>query len=177
MSESTPTTNNTIKDVYDRIAQERDDGGCCPGDDGGEKSGFQPSYEDVEGHVPEADLGLGCGIPLDENTLDGGETVLDLGSGAGNDCFVARRDVGPEGKVIGVDFSEEMPRKPAGTPTISATTTSNSGMEPSATCPWATKASTWSSRTVYSTSSPTKSRRSGRSSGSSNRAASFRCPT
>lgn len=95
-----------VKTAYNRLAEERPNNGfCCLGK---EESGFQPSYEDVEGHVPEADLGLGCGIPLEKDELKRGTTVLDLGSGAGNDCFVARRGVGSEGKVIGVDFSENM---------------------------------------------------------------------
>ncbi|HSP97556.1 MAG TPA: arsenite methyltransferase [Candidatus Dormibacteraeota bacterium] len=59
--------------------------------------------------VPEgANLGLGCGAPLAAATLNEGETVLDLGSGAGFDAFLASRAVGPAGKVIGVDMTDEM---------------------------------------------------------------------
>jgi ubiquinone/menaquinone biosynthesis C-methylase UbiE len=66
------------------------------------------SYEHLEGYVPEADLGLGCGIPTEFAAIKAGDTVVDLGSGAGNDCFIARRETGAEGKVIGIDFTEAM---------------------------------------------------------------------
>ncbi|MCB0815109.1 MAG: arsenite methyltransferase [Flavobacteriales bacterium] len=66
------------------------------------------SYEQVEGYDPDADLGLGCGTPTAFAAIRPGDTVLDLGSGAGNDCFVARHATGPDGRVIGVDFTEEM---------------------------------------------------------------------
>ena len=65
-------------------------------------------YSKLEGYNPDADLGLGCGIPTQFAKMKEGNTVLDLGSGAGNDAFVARRVVGEKGKVIGVDFSEAM---------------------------------------------------------------------
>ncbi|MFW5645613.1 MAG: methyltransferase domain-containing protein [Bacteroidota bacterium] len=56
----------------------------------------------------DADLGLGCGIPTDHPSLQKGDVVLDLGSGAGNDCFVARSFVGEQGFVYGIDFSKEI---------------------------------------------------------------------
>lgn len=65
-------------------------------------------YTGTAGYAPEADLGLGCGLPVEHALLKPGMTVLDLGSGAGNDCFVARHEVGAEGKVIGVDFTPAM---------------------------------------------------------------------
>ncbi|HMZ48528.1 MAG TPA: arsenite methyltransferase, partial [Flavobacteriales bacterium] len=65
-------------------------------------------YSKLEGHVDEADLGLGCGLPTQFAGIKPGDTVLDLGSGAGNDCFVARHEAGPDGRVIGVDFTPEM---------------------------------------------------------------------
>jgi arsenite methyltransferase len=65
-------------------------------------------YSKVEGYVPDADLGLGCGLPTEYAAIKAGHTVLDLGSGAGNDCFVARSLAGPDGRVIGVDFTPEM---------------------------------------------------------------------
>ena len=67
-------------------------------------------YTDEElGSVPEdANLGLGCGNPIALASLTGGETVLDLGSGAGFDCFLAANKVGAKGKVIGVDMTPEM---------------------------------------------------------------------
>jgi hypothetical protein len=61
------------------------------------------AYAGIGGHIAEADLNLGCGVPTRLAALAAGETVLDLGSGAGNDAFIARHEVGPEGRVIGVD--------------------------------------------------------------------------
>jgi len=68
-------------------------------------------YTAVEGYNPEADLGLGCGLPTQFAQIKMGDTVVDLGSGAGNDCFVARNETGPNGKVIGIDFTPEMIQK------------------------------------------------------------------
>lgn len=65
-------------------------------------------YTQVEGYTAEADLGLGCGLPTQFAQIKKGDVVIDLGSGAGNDCFVARHETGAEGKVIGIDFTEEM---------------------------------------------------------------------
>jgi SAM-dependent methyltransferase len=65
-------------------------------------------YSTVQGYNPEADLGLGCGLPTEFARMKEGDTVIDLGSGAGNDCFVARKLVGVSGKVIGIDFTEAM---------------------------------------------------------------------
>lgn len=67
-----------------------------------------PDYSGVEGHYAEADLGLGCGVPTQFADIAEGQTVLDLGSGAGNDVFVARSIVGETGKVIGVDMTDQM---------------------------------------------------------------------
>lgn len=68
-------------------------------------------YTKLEGYVPDADLGLGCGLPTEHAGITEGATVLDLGSGAGNDAFIARRIVGNSGKVIGLDFTEQMVAK------------------------------------------------------------------
>ncbi len=69
-------------------------------------------YSDEEINVvPEANLGLGCGNPTALAKINEGDTVLDLGSGAGFDCFLAARKVGKTGKVIGVDMTEEMVNK------------------------------------------------------------------
>ena len=65
-------------------------------------------YTKLEGYNPDADLGLGCGLPTEFAKLKEGQTVIDLGSGAGNDAFIARRFVGEKGKVIGIDFTEAM---------------------------------------------------------------------
>lgn len=68
-------------------------------------------YTKLEGYNPEADLGLGCGLPTEFAKMKPGDTVIDLGSGAGNDCFVARSEVGEQGKVIGIDFTPAMIEK------------------------------------------------------------------
>lgn len=68
-------------------------------------------YTALEGYNPDADLGLGCGLPTEFAQIKTGDVVVDLGSGAGNDCFVARNLTGPEGKVIGVDFTPAMIEK------------------------------------------------------------------
>lgn len=68
-------------------------------------------YTQVKGYNPDADLGLGCGLPTQFAGIKKGDTVLDLGSGAGNDCFVARHETGEDGRVIGVDFTPEMVAK------------------------------------------------------------------
>ncbi|MDN4164937.1 arsenite methyltransferase [Cytophagales bacterium LB-30] len=65
-------------------------------------------YSQLEGYRAEGDLGLGCGLPTQFAQIEEGDTVIDLGSGAGNDCFVARHEVGASGKVIGIDFTEAM---------------------------------------------------------------------
>ncbi|KYP13730.1 arsenite methyltransferase [Flavihumibacter sp. CACIAM 22H1] len=68
-------------------------------------------YTQQQGYMEEADLGLGCGLPTAFAQIKEGNTVIDLGSGAGNDCFVARSIVGEKGKVIGIDFTEKMIEK------------------------------------------------------------------
>lgn len=68
-------------------------------------------YSETEGYVEDADLGLGCGLPTQFAKINTGDTVIDLGSGAGNDCFVARHETGSTGKVIGIDFTPEMINK------------------------------------------------------------------
>ena len=68
-------------------------------------------YDHLKGYNPDADLKLGCGLPTEFAKIKNGDTVVDLGSGAGNDCFVARHETGANGKVIGIDFTEAMVRK------------------------------------------------------------------
>ena len=85
---------------------------CCPESSSGvDYSIFSEDYSKVEGYNPDADLGLGCGIPTESAKIKPGDTVLDLGSGAGMDAFVARRIVGESGLVIGVDMTESMIEK------------------------------------------------------------------
>lgn len=69
------------------------------------------NYTDMQGYNPEADLGLGCGLPTVFAKIKIGDTVIDLGSGAGNDCFIARAETGETGKVIGIDFTPAMINK------------------------------------------------------------------
>ena len=65
-------------------------------------------YTQIEGYNPDADLGLGCGLPTQFAKIKTGDVVIDLGSGAGNDCFIARSETGETGKVIGIDFTPAM---------------------------------------------------------------------
>ncbi|MEA1897014.1 MAG: arsenite methyltransferase [Bacteroidota bacterium] len=103
--------NNEVKqfvmDRYNEVAESSC--GCCG--DNKHYTMFNDSYAAKKGYVPDADLNLGCGIPTDYVNIKQGEHVLDLGSGAGNDCFVARSIVGENGKVTGLDFSEKMLEK------------------------------------------------------------------
>lgn len=82
--------------------------GCCSTVD---YTIFSEKYDQLEGYNPDADLGLGCGIPTEFAQIKQGDTVIDLGSGAGNDCFVARALVGETGLVIGIDMTKEMIEK------------------------------------------------------------------
>jgi ubiquinone/menaquinone biosynthesis C-methylase UbiE len=72
---------------------------------------FSDDYSGQAGYNPDADLGLGCGIPTNYAAIKKGDHVLDLGSGAGNDCFVARAIAGETGKVTGLDFTDAMLEK------------------------------------------------------------------
>jgi SAM-dependent methyltransferase len=97
-----------VRKEYGEIAAGRGQG-CCGGV-GVEEAACQIGYSDRElAALPEgANLGLGCGNPTAIASLRAGETVVDLGSGAGIDCFLAARQVGPTGRVIGVDMTDEM---------------------------------------------------------------------
>ena len=68
-------------------------------------------YTTLEGYNADADLGLGCGLPTQFARIKEGDVVVDLGSGAGNDCFIARHETGASGKVIGIDFTNAMIEK------------------------------------------------------------------
>lgn len=68
-------------------------------------------YHTLEGYISDADLGLGCGLPTQFAKIKKGDVVIDLGSGAGNDCFIARNETGEDGRVIGIDFTPAMIEK------------------------------------------------------------------
>ncbi|MBP9081106.1 MAG: arsenite methyltransferase [Flavobacteriales bacterium] len=102
-----------VRGKYAEIAQQERVGNAasCCGSGGCSTEVYNimtDDYAGLKGYVPDADLGLGCGLPTQFAGIKPGDTVLDLGSGAGNDCFVARHETGPDGRVIGVDFTPEM---------------------------------------------------------------------
>lgn len=105
-----------VKDKYAEIARQdktTNAASCCGSGPTSNKVYhiMMDDYTGQEGYVAEADLGLGCGLPTEFAHISVGDTVIDLGSGAGNDCFVARHLCGAEGKVIGIDFTPEMINK------------------------------------------------------------------
>ena len=100
-----------VKDKYSEIAVASNQKSCCGSDNDSGYSILQDEYSNLDGYVKEADLKLGCGVPTELADIKSGNTVVDLGSGAGNDVFVARALVGEKGKVIGLDFTEEMINK------------------------------------------------------------------
>ena len=103
-----------VKEKYSEIAKqskEQNLTSCCGATGCGTSEVYNimaDDYSTLEGYNPEADLGLGCGLPTEFAKIKEGDTVIDLGSGAGNDAFVARRLTGEKGKVIGIDFTEAM---------------------------------------------------------------------
>lgn len=104
----------TVREKYAAIAEqskEQNLASCCGATSSCCGDGYNvmaDDYKAIEGYNPEADLGLGCGLPTEFAKINEGDTVIDLGSGAGNDCFIARRMAGAMGKVIGIDFTEQM---------------------------------------------------------------------
>jgi arsenite methyltransferase len=107
---ATTDIKSVVRDRYGAIAAGAAQG-CCsaPGGCGdGALDMIGDAYADLAGYVPEADLGLGCGVPTRHAGIEEGDIVLDLGSGAGIDAFVALRSVGEAGRVIGVDMTEAM---------------------------------------------------------------------
>lgn len=107
---------NLVRDKYSDIAKQDKSasnttccGSCCGPSD--VYKIMNDDYDHLDGYVPDADLGLGCGLPTEFAKIKSGDTVVDLGSGAGNDCFVARNETGPTGKVIGIDFTPAMIEK------------------------------------------------------------------
>jgi ubiquinone/menaquinone biosynthesis C-methylase UbiE len=105
-----------VKEKYSEVALQSKEmnessccgSGCCSTVD---SAVFAEDYSQLNGYMADADLGLGCGLPTQYARINEGDTIIDLGSGAGNDCFVARAVVGEKGKVIGVDMTEAMIEK------------------------------------------------------------------
>jgi len=103
-----------VKEKYGAIAQqskEQNQSSCCGSGCGCSNVEFSimaDDYAKLPGYVPDADLALGCGLPTEFARIKPGDTVVDLGSGAGNDCFVARSVVGESGQVIGIDMTDAM---------------------------------------------------------------------
>lgn len=113
-------TENELKELvrqkYSEIAlQDRDtNAASCCGAGGCSTEVYNimsDDYTSLKGYNADADLGLGCGLPTEFAQIKPGDTVIDLGSGAGNDCFIARALTGETGKVIGIDFTEAMIEK------------------------------------------------------------------
>lgn len=109
-----------VKEKYSEIAEQskaQNESSCCgssccsPNID---TAIMAESYDKLQGYVAGADLGLGCGLPTEFAKIKTGDTVIDLGSGAGNDCFVARARAGEKGKVIGIDMTPAMIDKARG---------------------------------------------------------------
>ncbi len=105
-----------VKQKYSEIAlqdKETNQASCCGA--GGCSTEVQnimsDDYTQMEGYNPDADLGLGCGLPTQFAKIKKGDVVIDLGSGAGNDAFIARSESGETGKVIGIDFTPAMVNK------------------------------------------------------------------
>ena len=102
-----------VKEKYSEIAlqsKETNQTSCCGSGCCGPTDAipFAEDYSNLAGYAEGADLGLGCGLPTQFAQIKPGDTVIDLGSGAGNDSFVARAEAGVAGKVIGVDMTEAM---------------------------------------------------------------------
>ena len=102
-----------VKQKYSEIAlqdKETNAASCCGSGCCSEEvyNIMSEDYNQLEGYNPDADLGLGCGLPTQFAKIKKGDVVIDLGSGAGNDAFIARHETGDAGKVIGIDFTPAM---------------------------------------------------------------------
>ncbi|MGN6341599.1 MAG: arsenite methyltransferase [Ginsengibacter sp.] len=113
MMENENDLKELVRQKYSEIAlQDKDTNqssccgsGCCSDE---VYNIMSEDYQQLEGYNPDADLGLGCGLPTQFAKIKQGDVVIDLGSGAGNDAFVARHQTGETGKVIGIDFTPAM---------------------------------------------------------------------
>lgn len=115
--ESPKDIKQKVKEKYSEIAYGIQSGccgpssSCCGSENSISFSMIGDEYKNIQGYVPDADLGLGCGLPTEFAEIKQGDTVVDLGSGAGNDVFIVRSIVGESGKVIGIDMTEAMIKK------------------------------------------------------------------
>jgi len=114
--ETAESIKNLVKEKYAAIAAQstaENKSSCCGAGGCSTEvySIMSDDYSKLEGYHEGADLGLGCGLPTEFAQIKKGDTVFDLGSGAGNDCFVARSLVGETGKVVGIDMTETMIEK------------------------------------------------------------------
>lgn len=116
-TETSEQLKQIVKEKYSQIAEQsksQNESSCCGATCGCSTIDYTvmaDDYSALHGYVADADLGLGCGLPTEFALIKEGDTVVDLGSGAGNDAFVARSIVGEKGKVIGIDFTEKMIEK------------------------------------------------------------------
>jgi SAM-dependent methyltransferase len=108
---------NIVRDKYGEIARKAKPSencgcncGCGPSAET-DYSVFSDDYQNLNGYVADADLNLGCGLPTEYANIKTADIVVDLGSGAGHDVFVARSLVGDSGRVIGIDMTPEMIQK------------------------------------------------------------------
>jgi arsenite methyltransferase len=114
--ETTEQIKDMVRQKYSEIAlQDKDTNqssccgsGCCSTE---VYNIMSDDYTKLEGYNPDADLGLGCGLPTQFAQIKLGDVVIDLGSGAGNDCFIARKETGETGRIIGIDFTSAMIEK------------------------------------------------------------------
>jgi len=111
--ETSESLKQLVRDKYSEIAlqsKEQNESSCCGSGccSTVDYAVFSENYSDLEGYNANADLGLGCGLPTEFAQIKKGDVVVDLGSGAGNDCFIARAVTGETGKVIGIDMTEAM---------------------------------------------------------------------
>ena len=114
--ETSEQLKNIVREKYSQIAlqdKEENQSSCCGSGPCSTEvyNIMSDDYTELNGYNADADLGLGCGLPTQFAKIQPGNTVIDLGSGAGNDCFIARAETGETGKVIGIDFTPAMLEK------------------------------------------------------------------
>lgn len=111
-TETSEQLKKIVVEKYGQIAEqsrEQNAASCCGcGCNTSDEAVMAEDYSKLTGYVTDADLGLGCGLPTEFALIKEGDTVIDLGSGAGNDAFVARSITGEKGKVMGIDITEKM---------------------------------------------------------------------